>query len=168
MGHSVIRYALLCGGLLAASAVSAGQASTQMLADTCVGCHGPDGSSLGPAIPSIAGMSPNYFVGAMLAYKYDNDPDKIESRPYRRGVLRGIEPRGRHGAWELALRYSTLDLNDQDVRGGQIDDWTLGLNWYVNENVRFMANYVRAQADPNRDGVHEEPEVVQVRAQVQF
>ena len=43
--------------------------TASMLADTCAGCHGPDGSSVGPAIPSIAGMSAEYFNTTMAEYK---------------------------------------------------------------------------------------------------
>jgi sulfide dehydrogenase cytochrome subunit len=51
--------------------------STAMLVNTCVACHGESGNSVGPAIPNIAGVSPNYFMAAMLAYKYD-DEEKLE------------------------------------------------------------------------------------------
>ena len=44
---------------------------TAMLTDTCVACHGEKGNSLGPAIPSLGGMSRNYLLGAMLAFKYE-------------------------------------------------------------------------------------------------
>jgi len=40
-----------------------------MLGNTCSGCHGPQGNSFGPAIPSIAGISKDYFVEKMTAYK---------------------------------------------------------------------------------------------------
>ena len=53
-------------------------ASSEMLTNTCVACHGESGVSQGPAIPSIAGMTENYFIGAMLAFKYDDDPDGLE------------------------------------------------------------------------------------------
>jgi sulfide dehydrogenase cytochrome subunit len=43
--------------------------SATMLADTCAGCHGTDGASLGPATPSIAGLSEIYFVDSMKAFK---------------------------------------------------------------------------------------------------
>lgn len=77
MANTLIRHAVLCGSLLAASAAFAETASQEMLAHTCVGCHGPDGNSVGPASPIIAGLSKNYLLGAMLAYKYD-DSDKLE------------------------------------------------------------------------------------------
>ena len=57
------------GLLLGAAHVSATPPTASMLADTCAGCHGPDGSSVGPAIPSIAGMSAEYFKTTMAGYK---------------------------------------------------------------------------------------------------
>lgn len=72
------------------------------------------------------------------------------------------------GAWELAVRYSTIDLTDDGVVGGEEDNLTLGLNWYANENLRFMANYVRVleldRPGNGLDGI--EPNIIQVRAQV--
>ena len=72
--------ALLLIGTLQSSYVMADQDSaSNMLANTCVACHGKDGNSVGPAIPNLAGMSPNYLMGAILAYKYDNDEDKLNA-----------------------------------------------------------------------------------------
>lgn len=62
------------------------------------------------------------------------------------------------GAWEIAVRYSHLDLDYREglvgtaattdsVRGGTQDIWTLGLNWYVNSNFRLMLNYLRIDAN---------------------
>ena len=48
------------------------------------------------------------------------------------------------GAWEVAARLSYLDLDDGNIRGGNLNDVTLGLNWYVSPRVRLMANFVRA------------------------
>ncbi|MCA1467278.1 OprO/OprP family phosphate-selective porin [Bradyrhizobium sp. IC3195] len=64
---------------------------------------------------------------------------------------------GGWGAWEIAGRFSTIDLNDQlatasGVAGGRQTVYTLALNWYVNGNVRFMLDYlhgtVSRQASP--------------------
>jgi len=51
------------------------------------------------------------------------------------------------GAWELALRYSTIDLDDRIIRGGQQDDFTAGVSWYLNPNAKIMWNYVLADID---------------------
>lgn len=61
------------------STAAAEGASAEMLSNTCLGCHGPNGISVGPATPTISGMSELYIIGAMLAYKYDNDEDKVDA-----------------------------------------------------------------------------------------
>jgi phosphate-selective porin OprO/OprP len=64
---------------------------------------------------------------------------------------------GGWGAWEVAGRFSTIDLNDQlgtatGIAGGRQTVYTAALNWYVNGNVRFMLDYlhgtVSRQATP--------------------
>jgi len=80
MRYEKLGAALLASGLFvgAGGAYAADMASAQMLANACAPCHGPAGNSAGPAIPGIAGLSKNYFIAAMLAYKYDGDRDAIE------------------------------------------------------------------------------------------
>lgn len=51
------------------------------------------------------------------------------------------------GVWELAARFSDLDLNDGAVRGGEQQVLSLGLNWYPNNAVRFMANFQDVEVD---------------------
>jgi len=76
-----------------------------------------------------------------------------EHRNYNRsiGVFTGVEPqpsfhpmKGEWGAWELALRHSYVDLNDGDIYGGKESNFTAGLNWIHNRNVRLMFNYIHA------------------------
>lgn len=54
--------------------------SAQMLSNTCAGCHGTNGVSNGPATPSLAGLSKNYLVEAMQAYKNDERNPTIMNR----------------------------------------------------------------------------------------
>jgi phosphate-selective porin OprO/OprP len=65
------------------------------------------------------------------------------------------------GAWEIAGRVSTMNLNDQlatanGVAGGRQTVYTAALNWYVNRNVRFMFDYlygdVAKQISPTNPG----------------
>lgn len=55
------------------------------------------------------------------------------------------------GAWEIAVRYSSVDLNDFDVRsgivGGEGRNWTAGVNWHLTPNLRASFNYLRAHID---------------------
>jgi phosphate-selective porin OprO and OprP len=48
------------------------------------------------------------------------------------------------GAWQVALRYAELDLNDQGIAGGKQKSTTAGLNWELNRMSRVMYNYVHA------------------------
>lgn len=106
------------------------------------------------------------------------------------GGFRGIKPDhpfsrgpdGGLGAWELAARYSVLDLNDHDgvagkalpaggVRGGEQKITTVGLNWYPNSVVRFLLDYQWAKVDRlNAAGadIGEDVNVVSFRSQVAF
>jgi len=49
-----------------------------------------------------------------------------------------------HGAWEVAFRYSYLDLTDQNVVGGTLSNATAGLNWYLNAHTKFQLNYIQS------------------------
>ncbi|MFC1680762.1 OprO/OprP family phosphate-selective porin [Pseudomonadota bacterium] len=100
-----------------------------------------------------------------------------ESREYDvgNGRFRRIRPahplgQGGSGAWELALRYSNLDLNDEDVVGGEQDNITLALNWYPNKDVRFSLNYINIVGvdRPGSETDGERGNILQIRGQVQF
>lgn len=47
-----------------------GPVDTELLVAGCFGCHGPAGHSAVPAIPSLAGLPEDYFIGVMRAYQY--------------------------------------------------------------------------------------------------
>ncbi|MEA3347228.1 MAG: porin, partial [Candidatus Auribacterota bacterium] len=67
------------------------------------------------------------------------------------------------GAWELAARWSGIDLNNHDIEGGIMNDTTAGLNWYLNPNMRIMSNYIHS----NRNGIGY-ADIYQMRFQVDF
>ncbi len=74
-----------------------------------------------------------------------------ESRKYKQGKFYKLDPaqefsfkNGGLGAWEVAARYSNVDLNDGAFTGGELSNVTVALNWYLNTNFRLMADYTRA------------------------
>ncbi|MCO4782742.1 MAG: hypothetical protein KC646_10500 [Candidatus Cloacimonetes bacterium] len=56
---------------------------------------------------------------------------------------------GGKGAWEIAGRVSHVDLSEPEfnIRGGILDNYTLGLNWYMNPSVRIMLNHVWSELE---------------------
>ena len=52
-----------------------------------------------------------------------------------------------HGAWELAFRYSYVDLNSDlgsagPIKGGIANGVSVALNWYLNTNLSVMTDWV--------------------------
>ncbi len=45
------------------------------------------------------------------------------------------------GAWQVGIRYNYLNLNDKGVNGGVLNDITLGLNLFLNPNMKLKFNY---------------------------
>ena len=96
-----------------------------------------------------------------------------ESKKYDKAAFGSLSPKndfgnGGMGAWELALRYENMDLNDGIYTGGDADVFTAGINWYPVKNIRFMADYSQV-TDFNRishpdDG--KEPSALSFRTQV--
>jgi phosphate-selective porin OprO/OprP len=71
-----------------------------------------------------------------------------EMRSYRKGSgifnsIRVARPvnHGGWGAWEAAFRYSTLDLTEGKLDGGEMDTVSLGFNWWLNQRAQFSLNY---------------------------
>jgi len=76
-----------------------------------------------------------------------------EKRPYN---IEEGEPAGRIypknkslGAFEIAVRFSSLDLNDSNagIMGGRGNNVTLGVNWHPYPNLRFLVNYIFVNND---------------------
>jgi phosphate-selective porin OprO/OprP len=55
------------------------------------------------------------------------------------------------GAWEVAARYSYVNLNDGNglnrIQGGVLNGFTLALNWYANTNLNVMMDWVYDQRE---------------------
>jgi phosphate-selective porin OprO and OprP len=94
-----------------------------------------------------------------------------ESRSYDFpvGVFSHISPiNHKYGAWQIAARYSTLNLTDHDIRGGDEKNITLGLNWYANKFMVVELNCIHAMAHPASDGKNRDVNTFALRAQMEF
>ncbi|MBP7336306.1 porin [Niveispirillum sp.] len=100
-----------------------------------------------------------------------------ERRNYNIGEWTGVKPawpvgQNGFGAWEVAARYSQVDLTDRagGIAGtgtGKETNWTFGVNWYVNPAIRFMLNHVISKTErPN--GLDVELDITAARMQFQF
>ena len=67
-------------------------------------------------------------------------------RTKSQGVQTGL------GAWEVAARYSNIVLNDKNIKGNNLTDFTIGLNWYLNPYTRWKFNYIHAFLEDERNG----------------
>jgi phosphate-selective porin OprO/OprP len=56
--------------------------------------------------------------------------------PVSRSVFQGGK-----GAWEVTARYSSIDLDDRAVEGGQMGIFSLGLNWWLTPTFGTNFNY---------------------------
>jgi phosphate-selective porin OprO/OprP len=96
-----------------------------------------------------------------------------ESHAYSKGYVGNLRPSHDWGAFEVAFRYSTLDLNDGPVLGGKEENWTVGLNYYLGTHWKFQANYIWANSDKfYASGLNQvaavDPRIFEVRAQIYF
>lgn len=92
--------------------------------------------------------------------------DRIQVlRPF--GHYRGDDCEWGWGGWEIAARYSYIDLNSKDITGGRLKDMTLGLNWYVNNFSKIQFNYIRAFLNQKAHG-DSTADIFGLRAQVDF
>lgn len=104
-------------------------------------------------LPPLTAQSSAKFQGgyAEASYVLTGETHKYNSAT---AAYSGIVPAnpvsftgGGWGAWEIAGRFSTIDLNNDlglatGVAGGRQTIYTAGLNWYVSSNIRFVLNYL--------------------------
>ena len=98
-----------------------------------------------------------------------------ESRPYDRavGTFGAIQPanpfsfgHGGRGAWEVAARYSSMDLTSGTVQGGRFDRLSGALSWYPTKQWRLEFNCGYGTLD--RYGLRGHTSFYQLRLQFQL
>ncbi len=87
-----------------------------------------------------------------------------ETYNYTQGKFLRIRPQNPRGAWEVAVRFSRVDLNDEGIFGGEEKNLTGALNWYAPGNqFRVMANLIFVKTDEHAGD--ENPTIFQLRVQ---
>ena len=112
------------------------------------------------------------FPGAYAQLRYMMTGETI---PYSRknGVFGRIVPRndwnssGGIGAWEVLGRVSHLDLNDADINGGRLTDFTVGCNWYWNRYTKMQFNWIHSRLNDDVIG-DSRANAFAIRAQLDF
>ena len=87
--------------------------------------------SLGELVPELSGGVSEHPCGS------DGTPATGDLRFW---VERGVAPvvsNERFGR----IRLTHVNLNDGTVRGGTQSIWTVGLNWYLSENLKVQTQY---------------------------
>ena len=94
-----------------------------------------------------------------------------ESRPYKSSLdgISRVNPNnnygsGGKGAIELIARVSNMDLTA--AHEGNLDDITVGVNWYLNPHTRVMLNYVMGEMTNETEIITEN--AVMMRVQLDF
>jgi phosphate-selective porin OprO/OprP len=145
--------------------------------------HGPfslQSEFMGTKVDSPANGDPNFYG----AYLYASYFLTGENRRYKKSAaafdrVKPLEnfwivktPDGRccgRGAWELAARWSYLDLSGTgNALSGTQNDMTFGVNWYMNPYTRMMFNYIHAWNSYTNNALRPETDIWAVRLQVDF
>lgn len=91
-------------------------ASTDMIVNTCVACHGPNGISKGPSIPTLGGMSEAYVVEMMNGYASGDIPSTIMGRLAKGYNEKEIEQMGKYFA---SLEYVPVAQKSDAAKAAQ-------------------------------------------------
>jgi phosphate-selective porin OprO and OprP len=93
---------------------------------------------------------------------------------------KGVSPKdpfdlevNKFGAWEVAFRYSQLNIDedafpifaDPLTAASQAQNWAVGLNWYLNKNVKFSFSYDNTSFE---DANIKTEKVFMIRNQISF
>ncbi len=114
------------------------------------------------SVEGITGVTDNDINAGYLAVSYFVT-GQARNYDLKKGAFKGPKT-GSNRAIELVGRMNTIENDDT---GATADSLTLGANWYMNDNMRWMFNYVKTDFDDGAGG-KDEPGAILVRAQLAF
>ncbi|RYE12104.1 MAG: hypothetical protein EOP34_11445, partial [Rickettsiales bacterium] len=112
---------------------------------------------------------------AQIAYTLTGEARKYVKED---GVFGNISPNnpfdlknGGVGAWEIGTRFNHVNLGKDlflNTKGSKLDSISFALNWYPNDYVRFMTNYIIAKSKYSVLDNKNNPNILMFRAQFAF
>lgn len=109
MSHKLLKPTLVAAGLWAmatfSTTASAEMASAETLAAPCAGCHGTNGSSHGPATPTIAGITQDYFMVSMKDYVSGKRKSTVMGRIAKGYSEEEMKVMAQHFSQQKIMRY---------------------------------------------------------------
>ncbi len=151
-GDSVVRYQSRPESHLAPYVVDTGDITAQgalVLATEAAWVNGPF-SVQGEYLQSFVDQSEGQVLSFPGFYAAASWFLTGETRPYNRteGKFARVIPKhnfnwgdGGWGAWEIAGRFSLVDLDSGDIHGGRLSMLMAGLNWYLHSHVKWRFDY---------------------------
>jgi phosphate-selective porin OprO and OprP len=123
---------------------------------------GPEGTAL-PAV-----VSKGYMGQFTYLLTGEKKPDSGPVSP--KNILFGGENGSTgFGAWELAFRYSNLQISDGTPRSNRAETFYFGVNWYLNRFVRYMLDFgLERYKDPLRTPKPNDKDFFVVLSRMQF
>lgn len=89
-----------------------------------------------------------------------------ESLKWKKGYTSGISPKSKYGAWQVAARFESVEVDPGTSMEDEYDQFTLGVNYYPTKNTRLMLNYSKVtDLTVDGTGADEEPSALKFRAQ---
>lgn len=124
-------------------------------------------------------LQAEYVLGEVAAVEADEDASfdgfylaaswflSGEQRRLKSGTWKRVTPGSRYGAWEVVARYSDLDAA-ANGQGTAANAYTVGVNWYINSNIRLMTDYVKVRVTEESTDTEITGDGVTCRVQCEF
>ena len=111
--------AMIAGGALLVATAWAGPPTPVMLSNACGGCHGTNGASAGPSMPTVGGQSAIATVEAMKGFKSGERPATVMGRLAKGYSDAEIEAMGKYFATQKWLPAGSQQTDPAKVAKGK-------------------------------------------------
>lgn len=86
---------------------------------------------------------------------------------YKKGRLSSVRPKADSGAWQLVLRHSYLDAEDNED-GMEVTNTLVGINYYFSRSTKLMLNLTRTELSGHDVQDLDSGDAISLRAQYRF